>query len=137
MGTSEVTLLAYSHDSISFQIKTDQSGIFVTSEIYAPGWNVYIDGKKADIMEVNLCFRGVVSPQGEHIIEFRYMPMSFVFGLIYLVISIISSVVLIFYSFNNKSMKILLRGNNMWKEPNLIDRIIFTITDIVEVVTDM
>lgn len=113
MGTSEVTLLAYSHDSISFQIKTDQSGIFVTSEIYAPGWNVYIDGKKADIMEVNLCFRGVVSPQGEHIIEFRYMPMSFVFGLIYLVISIISSVVLIFYSFNNKSMKILLRGNNM------------------------
>lgn len=100
-GTSEVTLSAYKHNSVLFQLDTTQSGIFVTSEIYAPGWNVYIDGEKADIIEVNLCFRGVVLPQGKHTVEFRYMPASFVFGMIYLMISVIFSVALIVYIFNN------------------------------------
>lgn len=113
VGNNEVILSAYNHDDVSFQIKTDHNGIFITSEIYAPGWKAYIDGKKADIIEVNLCFRGVVLPQGEHIVEFRYMPASFVFGIIYLVISVIFSVVLILYAFNNKFMKKLIEKGLM------------------------
>lgn len=103
-GISEIALSAFKHNSVSFEVKSNQNGIFVTSEIYAPGWNVYIDGKKADIIKVNLCFRGVILSQGDHIIEFRYMPASFILGLIYLVINIVCSMALVFYTFNNKSI---------------------------------
>ena len=42
------------------------------------GWKAYIDGNETKIYKANHGFRGVAVPQGEHKIEFIYLPVSFV-----------------------------------------------------------
>lgn len=44
----------------------------VLSEINYPSWKVYIDNKKDIIYTANLALRGVIVPQGQHIIQFKY-----------------------------------------------------------------
>jgi uncharacterized membrane protein YfhO len=51
------------------------------SDIYYPGWNVYVDGVKKPIYATNLVMRGVYIPAGAHIVEFVYEPLSFRLGL--------------------------------------------------------
>lgn len=41
-------------------------------------WRAYIDGKETEIYRVNHDFRGIVVPKGNHKIEFKYLPESFV-----------------------------------------------------------
>jgi uncharacterized membrane protein YfhO len=39
-----------------------------------PGWEVQVDGKVADVVEVDGIFLGVVVPAGQHDIDWRYRP---------------------------------------------------------------
>ena len=51
------------------------------SEVYYPrGWDAYIDGKKAAYVKVNYILRGMYVPAGDHEIEFRFEPGSYVTG---------------------------------------------------------
>jgi uncharacterized membrane protein YfhO len=53
----------------------------VFSEIYySKGWNVFIDGNKADYVKVNYALRGMAIPAGQHTIEFRFEPSSYKTG---------------------------------------------------------
>jgi hypothetical protein len=56
--------------------------LLVLSENYFPGWRVYVDGKRQDILRVNYDLRGVVLPAGEHTVRFEYRPLSVLLGLI-------------------------------------------------------
>jgi hypothetical protein len=47
---------------------------------YAKGWRAWVDGRRADIFEANLLAKGVIIPPGEHVVELRYFPASFVWG---------------------------------------------------------
>ena len=59
--------------------KTNQFAVF--SEIYYDkGWDVFIDGQKADYLRVDYVLRGMSIPAGEHTIEFRFEPQSYVMG---------------------------------------------------------
>ncbi|MDR2413492.1 MAG: YfhO family protein [Odoribacteraceae bacterium] len=54
---------------------TDQLALF--SEIYYPGgWQVTIDGQPSDHFRANYILRGMVVPAGDHVIVFRYDPLS-------------------------------------------------------------
>ncbi|MFN7921234.1 MAG: YfhO family protein [Bryobacteraceae bacterium] len=57
-------------------------GMVVLSDIYYPGWKVTVDGRAAELMEVNGCMRGVVVEKGAHRIEMRYSPWTFYAGLL-------------------------------------------------------
>ncbi len=45
------------------------------------GWNAYVDGKKAPVFIAQGAFQGMIVPPGEHLIEHRYQPMTFMLGL--------------------------------------------------------
>lgn len=57
------------------------TALLVLTDSYYPGWKAMIDNQNTTIYPVNLINRGVVIPQGEHIVEFRYEPDSFKNGL--------------------------------------------------------
>lgn len=78
---------------IKIMTRTNNNGIAVLADTYYPGWHAYVDGKETQIFHANFLFRGIYLPKGQHIVEFRYIPMSFYIGC---VISAITGLGLIF-----------------------------------------
>ncbi|MBI2031278.1 MAG: YfhO family protein [Candidatus Levybacteria bacterium] len=78
-GTSEINL--YSPNLISVKTKTNNNSILFLSDNFYPGWNAYIDNQKTKIYRANYSFRAVVVPGGNHMVTFKYEPLSFKLGL--------------------------------------------------------
>jgi hypothetical protein len=74
--------LILSHDSMRVKIATQNKtpGLLVLTDSNYPGWNVYVDGRKALLLDANYLFRGVLVPAGDHTIEFSYEPLSYAYG---------------------------------------------------------
>ncbi|MEX0806565.1 MAG: YfhO family protein, partial [Candidatus Binatia bacterium] len=75
-------IVRYEHQAVTIQASLNDSGILVLADSYYPGWKAYVDGIEARILKANHFFRAVVLPQGEHVVEFKYEPLSFKIGLI-------------------------------------------------------
>lgn len=61
-------------------VSPNHEGILASTNAYYPGWNVYVDSKRAKIVMVNKAFQGVYIPKGTRVVEFIYDPDSFYFG---------------------------------------------------------
>jgi len=48
------------------QMQAQSPALLVMSEMYFPGWNAYLDGKKLPVHRVNYALRGVFVPSGSH-----------------------------------------------------------------------
>ncbi len=70
------------------------AGYLFTSELFYPGWKIYVDGIETPIQRINYYFRGVPIEEGIHTIEMIYAPLSFLLGLW---ISLVSVVLFIAY----------------------------------------
>ena len=70
-------------------VKTPNDGFVFLSDTYYPGWKATIDGKKTRLYRANYCFRAVKVEKGDHLIEMRFLPKSFVIGLAGSIISLI------------------------------------------------
>lgn len=57
-----------------------KDGLLYTSIPYEAGWNIYVDGKKADLTLIGDALMGVRLSAGEHTIEFRYAPLHVYLG---------------------------------------------------------
>lgn len=86
--TGSVSVRKYLSNEVQLQSDASQTSILVLSDTNYPGWNVYIDSEIAPLLTVNYAFRGVVVPEGDHIIVFKYEPESFYWGAIGSIISI-------------------------------------------------
>jgi hypothetical protein len=67
---------------VSVGTRSATGGLLVLSDAYYPGWKVTVDGRSARLLRVNVAFRGVVVPAGDHTVLFTYEPDSFRLGLI-------------------------------------------------------
>ena len=56
------------------EVDLDQPALVSLHQQALPGWEVQVDGKVADVVEVDGIFLGVVVPSGHHEIEWRYRP---------------------------------------------------------------
>lgn len=80
---AEMTVEKYSNTSLEGNITLPAGQTLVFTSIpYDEGWNVYIDGKKAETVEVMDSLLAVKSTEGYHEIEFRYMPAKFMLSFI-------------------------------------------------------
>jgi uncharacterized membrane protein YfhO len=63
-------------------IKTiaNRPSVLVTSDVYYPGWKATIDNKSAEIFVTDYLLRGVVVPEGPHIVKFKFKPKRFYLG---------------------------------------------------------
>jgi hypothetical protein len=80
-STASVSLIENQNDNISYRFSARSNQFVVFSEIYYDkGWNAFIDGKPAPYCKVDYVLRGMAVPAGEHVIEFRFEPRSYVMG---------------------------------------------------------
>lgn len=70
-----------SPELVRVQVSANYPALLVLSDNYYPGWNAYLDGAPVRIYRTNYLARGVLVPQGEHLVEFRYEPVSVRIGL--------------------------------------------------------
>ena len=76
-STSMVTLQSYAPNHLVYHSENGHDGIAVFSEIYYPeGWQVTIDGEKAELARANYVLRALYIPAGSHTIEMRFDPKS-------------------------------------------------------------
>ena len=77
-GKGSIKLKSYSPDVLAYTASVEKSGLVVFSEIYYPkGWKAFIDGQETPILRVNYLLRGLVLPEGEHLVEMRFEPTSY------------------------------------------------------------
>ena len=89
-----VTVVSRSATSLTLATDPSSKGLLVVSELYYPGWQAYVDGRKVDTVKADLMLRGVMLAGGQHRIEFRYEARVVLYGAI---ISLAVAVLLILY----------------------------------------
>lgn len=104
---SNVDITEYKANSMKLKVENDNAGLLVTAEQYYPGWKVYVDGNKATVSEVNYAYRGVWLEPGDHIVEFKFMPPLFVFGLFLALLSLGTCVAIVAIYFKDPKNKLL------------------------------
>jgi len=78
---ASIHLIENLNDKITYGFKSGTNQFAVFSEIYYDkGWNAYLDGNPAPYCRVNYVLRGMSVPAGEHTIEFRFEPKSYIMG---------------------------------------------------------
>lgn len=104
----EIKLTEYKPNYLKYEATVNSgSQLAVFSEIYYPkGWKSFIDGKETEHIQANFVLRAMVVPAGNHQIEFKFEPESYLTGN---KISFASSILLLlamggylFYSFKFK-----------------------------------
>ncbi|MFZ9388617.1 MAG: hypothetical protein ACO25B_12125, partial [Chitinophagaceae bacterium] len=76
-SASMIRLTKFDNDEVEYDAHCNGPQFAVFSEVYYPlGWNVYLDGKKAEYLNVNYILRGMSLPAGDHKIRFVFEPES-------------------------------------------------------------
>lgn len=69
---SNATVVAYEPDRMTIDTDSSMATVLVLSEIFYPGWEAYVDGKRQEILLTDYLLRGVALPAGQHRIEMKY-----------------------------------------------------------------
>lgn len=103
---SAITLVSYEPNYLVYKTKSAKDAIAVFSEIYYPGWEVFIDGKEVPHGRADYILRILNIPAGEHTVEFTFDPKSLhtteSIAYIALAILLIGAVLGVIFSFRKK-----------------------------------
>ncbi|PIS15639.1 hypothetical protein COT62_02685 [Candidatus Roizmanbacteria bacterium CG09_land_8_20_14_0_10_41_9] len=84
------------NEYLRIKTKTSDESILVLADTFYPGWELYIDGKKTSIFHANILFRGTFLPRGTHRVEYVYKPVSFYYGLVVSLVTIVGFIAFLF-----------------------------------------
>ncbi|HTI10924.1 MAG TPA: YfhO family protein [Puia sp.] len=80
-STASIKLAENLNDQLTYKYSAKSNQFAVFSEVYyARGWNAFIDGNKAPYYRVDYLLRGMPLPAGEHTVEFRFEPHTYMVG---------------------------------------------------------
>lgn len=102
---SEIREITMERNSATAKIYSDNKTFLNFSQLYYPGWNVYIDGEKSKLYAVNNLIQGVFVPEGEHTIKFEYEPVDFYVGAVLTGIGLAVCIVIIIKDMRNTKRK--------------------------------
>ncbi len=86
---SAPTIVKYTPNEIILTSDYPTDAILMSSEVYYPGWEASIDGKKTEMIKENYPFRTVLVPARNHTVRFYYRPTAWFLGLAISVFTII------------------------------------------------
>ncbi|MGE5138757.1 MAG: oligosaccharide flippase family protein [Rudaea sp.] len=70
----------YGGSEVEVKTSTKQSAFLVLADSYFPGWIAQIDGADTTLYRADYNFRAVVVPAGDHVVRFKYSPLSLKVG---------------------------------------------------------
>lgn len=81
--TSGATV-SYTHfgiQDLALNVRATGNNLLFLSETWYPeGWKAFLDGKEIPIYRMNYMFRGVIVPEGEHVVTMKFEPAGFAVG---------------------------------------------------------
>ncbi len=77
-GTAEV--LDYGPESFSIRVHSSTPAILDVSQVDYPGWQANLDDQPTPILRANLALMAVALPAGDHVVRFRYQPITVIAG---------------------------------------------------------
>lgn len=80
-GLEAQRITNYKGEVVDVQVEAKHPGLLVLNDVFYPGWHAFVDGQETKIIHANYLFRGVMVPAGNHLVTFRYRPMSLLLGL--------------------------------------------------------
>lgn len=81
---NDYSLIAYNFNSIEFDVNILKDSILFLSEVYYPGWKVFVDGIEKDVLILNNIFRGVFLREGNKHVRFVYSPNHLKYGIFFI-----------------------------------------------------
>lgn len=85
----------FENDDIKGHVTTVNGGITYFSIPNSGGWDIYVDGRKAEkIKDVNIGFTGVYIPPGEHEVELNYSCKGLSYGIAIFLLGIIMCIII-------------------------------------------
>ena len=79
---SSAVIKKYEPNKIIIEVKAEDDGLLVLTDVYYPGWEVSVNGQPAKIYRADGLVRGVFVNRGEHSVVFTYFPQGFFWGLV-------------------------------------------------------
>jgi len=81
-GTTDewVRITSYEPERVEVEATLGSPGFLVLADMYYPGWQAEVDGKRAGILRANYLVRAVGLGEGEHAVVFRYEPLPYRVG---------------------------------------------------------
>lgn len=78
----EATVTGRTSLTLTIEANAKAPAVLAAADAYYPGWNAYVNGKRAETFPAYYAFRGVVVPEGKSTVVFRYEPLSALAGLV-------------------------------------------------------
>ncbi len=86
-------IISYTNTEVTIRAQLDNPGYLVLSDLYYPGWEVSVDGKKEKIFRVDYLLRGVFLNAGKHEVVFKFVPRPFKIGALISVITLLGVII--------------------------------------------
>ncbi len=99
-----VSVVGYAPERVEIDVDVPgpSDAMLVSTERYAPGWRVHVDGVERRAALVNYFFRGVRLPPGSHRVVFEYFPILFVVLLVTSYATMLATLGLVFWKWRSR-----------------------------------
>lgn len=94
--SDKVEITNYRLNDVEISVENDKAGFLILSDMYSPGWEVFVDGKKDRLLISDGLFRGVFLREGEHKVVFKYTPPLLKLGLVISLTALVLFVVILY-----------------------------------------
>ena len=89
LGKDDTAIITnYSANKVELVTKTENGAYLLLTDTFYPGWQVFVNGNKKELLRAVGVLRAVEVGSGENQVEMVYKPASFKFGIIISVISL-------------------------------------------------
>lgn len=69
-----VDVISYAASMVLLKTYSSTASFLVATDAFYPGWDAWIDGRRAPLYITDVAFRGVLVPAGDHRVEMRFVP---------------------------------------------------------------
>lgn len=76
-GSGEATVEIWHPDEVVLEVRAEEGGLLLLSEVWHPRWRARIDGEEVPIYRADGALRGVPVPPGEHRLRLEYVSLPF------------------------------------------------------------